>query len=34
MLRHGKGVRALGLPVPTGDARETVCDVFNFDIER
>src|SRR5262245_278110 len=34
MLGDGQDVRALGLPVPAGDAREPVRDVGDLDVER
>ena len=34
MLRNGKDVRALGLPVPARDACKAVSDVFDLDVER
>src|SRR6185295_6198920 len=34
VLRHGKCMLALGLAVPSRHARQSVCDVLNFDIQR
>ena len=34
VLRDGKNMRAGGLPVPAGDAREPVRDVRDLDVER
>ena len=34
MLRHGEDVRALGLAVPARDARQSMRDVFQLDVER
>jgi hypothetical protein len=34
MLRDGEGVRTSCLAVPASDARQSVCDVFDLDVER
>ena len=34
MLGDGEDVRALGLPVPTGNSREPMGDVCDLDVER
>ena len=34
MLGHREDVRALGLPIPTGNAREPMRDVGDLDVER
>ena len=33
MLRDRERVRTLRLPIPPGDARETVRNIFDFDVE-